>query len=113
MRPIPLIGHHSCWWVKGPVSARAHTAEPSNILSRPFFGRAWPLLCVGQRMTSVYPDGSLASDVEMRPIRIDFGANETCGRDYVLMGHSGGQGMATKAGQQKPESAARKSGKLF
>ena len=50
----------------------------------------------------------------MRPIRVDFGANGTYGRHHMLMGHSGGaRGIAMKAGQQKMESTARKSGKLF
>ena len=38
----------------------------------------------------VYPDEPLSSDVEMRPIRVDFGANATYRRDHMLMGHSGG-----------------------
>ena len=49
----------------------------------------------------------------MRPIRVDFGANETYGRDHMLMGHSGERRMAMKSGQQKTEPSARRSGKLF
>ena len=32
---------------------------------------------------------ALASDVEMRPIRVDFTPNETYGPDHMLIGHSG------------------------
>jgi Resolvase, N terminal domain len=62
----------------------------------------------------VYPDESLASDVETRPIRVDFGANETYGGDHILMRHFGGSRlMATKTGQRKTEASARRAGKLF
>jgi DNA invertase Pin-like site-specific DNA recombinase len=50
----------------------------------------------------------------MRPIRVDFGANETYGRDHILMRHFGGSRlMATKTGQRKTEASARRAGKLF
>jgi hypothetical protein len=61
----------------------------------------------------VYPAESLASDVEMRPIRVDFGANETCGWDHILMRRSGGAHIAVKSGQQKTEPTVRRSGKLL
>jgi hypothetical protein len=64
--------------------------------------------------TEHLPDtSSLASDVEMRPIRVDFGANETCGWDHILMRRSGGAHIAVKSGQQKTEPTVRRSGKLL
>ena len=49
----------------------------------------------------------------MRPIRVDFGTNETYGRDHILMRHSGGAPQIMKTGQHRAEPATRKPGKLF
>src|SRR5262245_8192840 len=91
---VPQNGHDLLAGAGGSRAASARLGMVHNLLSG-IKQRAWdffPIVGTRPKSRAEHGTGSLASDVEMHPIWVDLGANETYAPNHMLMRHFGGAG---------------------